>query len=392
MADFGDEVASDVVEGLKDTLDAVDGEARAAAKDLVASYVRNKRVEHRAAKEGMASGDGRNGAAASGDGAAGNEAEEEKATNGLGLGLDAEEDPFKGISPVEITLPTSCIETIGWEEDETSLVACLPQGFEFCGKDYSGYLLNLGSAEAEPGNWSKCTLDNTYVACLTSPAGTREYVPTASLTARGRAFEAVAVFSLAMNIEHGEILQDASRAAENVTQAFDASGQETPEELKRQIAELTSTAENLQSTIDEMKNEIATIAADHPVSLPKAMRAASGAVEHAADAVAEKAQSMLDGLRSVSERIARAVTRDLPALAASAGANVLDAVAKPFSRASQGLAGKAESLRGGKRGFQSSKADQMFAQAKAEAAGAGREVQTTRAGGAPSQTRARGIG
>lgn len=385
MADFGDEVASGVVESLKDTLDAVDGEARAAAKDLVASYVQGKREERCAAKEEAAS--------ARDGGSTGNEAEEEeKAADGLDLDLKAGEDPFKGISPVEISLPTSCIDTVGSDKDELSLVAYLPQGFEFCGKDYSGYLLNPGSVEAKPGNWSKCTLDNACVALLVSPVGTSEYVPTASLAAKGRAFEAVAAFKLAMNIEHGEILQDAERAAESVTQAFDAAGQETPEDLKKQIAELTSTAEELRSTIAEMQNEIATIAADHPVSLPKAMRAASGAVEHAADAVAEKAQSMMDGLRSVSERIARAVTRDLPALAASAGANVLDAVAKPFSRASQGLTGKAESLRGGGNGFQSSKADQMFAQAKAETAGTGHEVQTTRAGGVPSQTKARVIG
>lgn len=385
MPDFGDEVASGVVESLKDTLDAVDGEARAAAKDLVASYVHGKREERRAAKEEAPSpGDG---------GSAGNEAEEEeKAADGLDLDLEAEEDPFKGISPVEITLPTSCINTIGWDEDELSLVAYLPQGFEFCGKDYSGYMLNLGGAEAELENWSKCTLDNTCVACLTSPDGTKEYVPTASLAAKGRAFEAVAVFKLAMNIEHGGILEDAERAAENVTQAFGAAGQETPEELKKQTAELTSTAEDLRSTIAEMQNEIATIAADYPVSLPKAMHAASGAVEHAADAVAEKAQGMMEGLRSVSERIARAVTRDLPALAASAGANALDAVAKPFSRPSQGLTGKAENLRGGWNGFQSSKADQMFAQAKIETAGAGHEVQTTRAGEVPSQARTRSIG
>ncbi len=375
MPDLGDDIALETMQDLKSVLDSLEMETNGLAKEAFGSYIRDK------LEKGLGNADAAEVAAT----------EEEGKANipNQGLGADAEprtQDP----PPAEIVLPTSCIETQDRLNGRTESVARLPKGFELCGKDYAGYTLPIENCHAEQGNWTRGSLSGATVTRLTSPGGEQAFVPTASLTAKSRAFEAFCVFSQSMAAEHGELLRDAACAEETIAQALDAADLETPDELRNQVAELTVMTQSMQRTIDELKAEVSQLAADHPVSLARGMRKASDMVSSLAAAIAGKWGEIMAALESLSAHIAKTVTRDLPALAACKGAAALDAAAKPFARASEGLSGKAESLKGNARGLQSSKADEMLALASAEQADARRAVETSRISTTSAQTRTRG--
>ncbi len=232
-------------------------------------------------------------------------------------------------------------------------------------------------------------LESLNVACVTSPAGIRSFVPAPAFTAAARAYEATNALDKTIEIDHGEILQELSQVEPAVTGLFLEEEKETPDELRKKLAELTAEMEALKATISDARTGVAAVAADNPASLKKAMELASQAVETAVQAAVDKFSKIFDAVNAISDRIAKAVACDLPSLAARAGAKTLEAASRPFSRAAQGLSGRAEKMRGRARGLESSKADEMLVKAQEDAESKREKVEMVKAGQTTTQTRTR---